>query len=247
MKYSLGISNFLKDISSLPHSLVFLYFFALITEEGFLISPCYSLELCIQMGISFLFSFAFCFSSYFSAIYKASSDNHFAFLHFFFLGMVLIPASCTVSQTSVHSSSGTLSHLVPWIYVPFLGERINLGPRSIRNTCLRISAEEHLFVFKPRAQTETNPCCWMNVCFLDFAFTEDSAFLDSEVYTAVVIPVHLVWAEGLLFCSEDLNPCSVLASQHPLRGWHWRFPCLSCEQRLGWLAMPCFFLEVQHF
>ena len=40
---------------------------------------------------------------------KASSDNHFAFLHFFLLGMVLITASCTMSQTSVHSSSGTLS------------------------------------------------------------------------------------------------------------------------------------------
>ena len=33
----------------------------------------------------------------FSAICEASSDNHFAFLHFFFLGMVLIPASCTMS------------------------------------------------------------------------------------------------------------------------------------------------------
>jgi len=33
------------------------------SEEGFLISPCYSLELCIQMGISLLFSFAFHFSS----------------------------------------------------------------------------------------------------------------------------------------------------------------------------------------
>ena len=32
---------------------------------------------------------------------------HFAFLHFFFLGMVLITASCTMSQTSIHSSSGT--------------------------------------------------------------------------------------------------------------------------------------------
>ena len=32
----------------------------------------------------------------FSAIFKASSDNHFAFLHFFFLGMVLVTASCTV-------------------------------------------------------------------------------------------------------------------------------------------------------
>ena len=38
----------------------------LITVEGFLISPCYSLELCIQMGISFLFSFAFPFSSFLS-------------------------------------------------------------------------------------------------------------------------------------------------------------------------------------
>ena len=45
----------------------------------------------------------------FSAICKASSDNHFAFLHFFFLGMVLITASCTMSWTSIHSSSGTLS------------------------------------------------------------------------------------------------------------------------------------------
>ena len=58
MKCSLGISKFLEETSNLSHSIVFLYFFALITEEGFLISPCYSLELYIQMGISFLFSFA---------------------------------------------------------------------------------------------------------------------------------------------------------------------------------------------
>ena len=63
MKYSLGISNFLEEISSLSHSVVFLYSFALITEEGFLISSCYSLERCIQMLISFLFSFAFHFFS----------------------------------------------------------------------------------------------------------------------------------------------------------------------------------------
>ena len=46
MKYSLGISNFPEEISSLSHSIVFLYFFALITEEVFLISPYYSLQLC---------------------------------------------------------------------------------------------------------------------------------------------------------------------------------------------------------
>ena len=39
MKSSLGIFDFLEEISSLSHSSVFLYFFALITEEGFLISP----------------------------------------------------------------------------------------------------------------------------------------------------------------------------------------------------------------
>ena len=113
MKYSLGISNFLEEISSLSQSIVFLYFFALITEEGVLISPCYSLELCIQMGIS-SFSPLPLASLLFSAICKASSDNHFAFLHLFFLGMVLIPASYTMLQTSVHSSSGTLSSdLIP--------------------------------------------------------------------------------------------------------------------------------------
>ena len=57
----------------------------------------------------------------FSAICKASSDSHFVFLHFFFLGMALITASCTMLWTSLHSFSGTLSirsnHLIPWIYL----------------------------------------------------------------------------------------------------------------------------------
>ena len=72
---------FLKR-SRLSHSVVFLYFFALIAEEAFLISPCYSLELCFQMK-SFLFS-----------------------------GMVLILVSCTVSGISIHSSSGTLVYQI---------------------------------------------------------------------------------------------------------------------------------------
>ena len=107
MKCLLGISNFLEEISSLSDSIVFLYFFALITEEGFLISSCY-LELCIQMDISFLSPLPFT-SLLFSAICKASSDSHFAFLRFFFLGMVLITSSCIMLRTSVHSSSGTVS------------------------------------------------------------------------------------------------------------------------------------------
>ena len=111
MKYSLGVSNFLEELSSLSHSVVFLYFIALITEEGFLISPCFSLELCIQMGVSFLFSFALIFS--FHSVCKASSIHHCVFLHFFFLGMVLITSCCTISQTSACSSTGILSDLIP--------------------------------------------------------------------------------------------------------------------------------------
>ena len=52
MKCSLGVSNFLDKISSLSHSIVFLF---LCTDHwgGLLISPCYSLELCIQICISY--------------------------------------------------------------------------------------------------------------------------------------------------------------------------------------------------
>ena len=93
MKYSLGISNFLEEISSLSHSIAFLYFFALIPEEGFLISPFREIRTlqrdknswssafgCLCLSFSPL-PFA---SLLFSAICKASSDSYCAFLHFFF-------------------------------------------------------------------------------------------------------------------------------------------------------------------
>ena len=50
MKCSSGTSDFLEEIPSLSQSVVFLYFFALIAEEGFLISSCYSLELLGAVG-----------------------------------------------------------------------------------------------------------------------------------------------------------------------------------------------------
>ena len=60
---------------------------------------------CLYLSFSpLLFTFLL-----FIAICKASSASHFAFLHFFSMGMVLMPVSCTMSQTSIHSSSGTLS------------------------------------------------------------------------------------------------------------------------------------------
>ena len=79
------VSNFLEEISSLSHSTVSLYFFALITEEGFFICPCYSLELCIQMCISFLFSFAFSFCLLLSYLLGLLGQPFFLF-PFLFLG-----------------------------------------------------------------------------------------------------------------------------------------------------------------
>ena len=110
--WNVPLPNFLEEIFSISHSVVSLYFFALITEEGFLISP----YLFLEFSDAYIFPFLLCFFTFllFTAIFKASSDSHFAFfLFFFFLGMVLIPVSCTVLRTSIHSSSGTLSCLVP--------------------------------------------------------------------------------------------------------------------------------------
>ena len=89
---SLGISNFLEEISSLSHSIVFLYFFALITGEGFLFLLALlwnSAFRCIYLSFSHL-PLA---SLLFLGIFNTSFDSHFAFLHFFFLGMVLINAA----------------------------------------------------------------------------------------------------------------------------------------------------------
>ena len=65
MKCSLGISNFLKEISSLSHSIDYLFLF-IVHSRKFHISSCYSLELCIQLCISFPLYFAFGFSSFLS-------------------------------------------------------------------------------------------------------------------------------------------------------------------------------------
>ena len=103
LKYYLGVSNFHEEISSLSRSIVFLYFFVLITEEAFLIFLCYSLELCIQKGISFLFFFAFNFSSFLSYLWGFLRQTFCLFLW-----MVLITVSCTMSWTYIHHSSGNL-------------------------------------------------------------------------------------------------------------------------------------------
>ena len=93
--------------------LLFSCFFALIAEEGFLLSLLAILWKSAFRCLYLSFSSLLFTSLLFTAICKASPDSYFAFLHFFSLGMVLIPVSCTMSRTSVHSSSGILSNLVP--------------------------------------------------------------------------------------------------------------------------------------
>jgi len=64
-------------------------------------------------------SFLFCFLLlFFSQLFvRPPQTTILPFLNFFFLGMVLITTSCTMLWTSIRSSSGTLSDLIPWIYL----------------------------------------------------------------------------------------------------------------------------------
>ena len=59
------------------------------------------------------------FTSLFSAIHKPSSDNHFPFLHFFFLGMVLITAPCTVLQAHYTHSINAACGCYCWLSLIF--------------------------------------------------------------------------------------------------------------------------------
>ena len=95
MKCSLAITNFLEEIYSLSHSVVFPCFFELIAQEVFLISPCYPFKLCLQMLIFCFYPLLFS-SLLFAAIYKASLDSHFDFFAFLFLGDGLDSCSCTM-------------------------------------------------------------------------------------------------------------------------------------------------------
>ena len=87
MKCSLGISNFLEEISSLSHSIVFFYFFLHWWLRKVLLSILAVLWNSAFKWVYLSFSPLPLAFLLFSAICKTSSDNNFAFLHFFFLGM----------------------------------------------------------------------------------------------------------------------------------------------------------------
>ena len=98
---------FLKRSLVFPILLFSSIFFALFTKKAFLsfLAILWNSTLrWIYLSFSPL-PFTYLLSS---DVCKASFNNHFAFLHFFFLGMVLNSASYSMLWTSVHSSSGTL-------------------------------------------------------------------------------------------------------------------------------------------
>ena len=115
VKCFLGISNFLDENSSLSHSIISLYFFDYSLKERFFYLFIFWSLLAILWNSAFKwvylsFSPLLFASLVSSAIRKSSSDSHFGFLHFFFLGIVLITPFCSVTNLH-HSASGTLSQI----------------------------------------------------------------------------------------------------------------------------------------
>ena len=81
------------------------------------------------VGCNFPFSLGFLLLFLLQLFEKVSWDNPFAFLLFFFFGMALFAASCTVLWTSIHSSSGALltSHNLLNIWVTSTAYSYGIG------------------------------------------------------------------------------------------------------------------------
>ena len=118
---SLTFLSFIEPIFAWNVPLVFLIFWK--RSLVFPILLFYSISLHWSLRKAFLSLLAILWNSAFrwvylsfyplplaSLLFSALLRQPFCFFDFFFpLGMILIPASCTMSQTSIHSSLGTLS------------------------------------------------------------------------------------------------------------------------------------------
>ena len=109
----------LGKISSLFCSIVFLYFLHCLLGKAFFFLNLFLLFFGTLHSNGYIFPFFLCLSRlfFFHLYVRPPQTSILPFLHFFFLGMVLITASYTMSRTSIHSSSVTLSDLIPWIYL----------------------------------------------------------------------------------------------------------------------------------
>ena len=116
MKCSLSISNFLEEISSLFHYIVFFYLHWSLRKAflSLLAILWNSAFICVYLSFSPLLLA----SLVFSAICKASSDNHCAFLYFFFGGRFSSPSLVQYYEPPpIVLQALCLSDLIPWIYV----------------------------------------------------------------------------------------------------------------------------------
>ena len=105
MKCSLRISNFLEEISSLSHSVVFLYFFALIVEEGFLL---FLLFFGTLHSDAYIFPFLLCFSVlFFSQLFVRPPQTAILLFCISFpwgWSWSLSPVQCHEPRSIVHSA-----------------------------------------------------------------------------------------------------------------------------------------------
>ena len=87
---------------------------------------------------AYIFPFVLCFSLLFTAICKASPDSHFAFLHFFSMGMVLIPVGPLKARTEFVSffSSPNPQHRICYL--------ADTGPG---HACMRAKCFSHVQLF----------------------------------------------------------------------------------------------------
>ena len=146
MKYYLDTTNFLEEISSLSHSIVS----SILCIVHLRRSPCYSPELCIQLGISLPFSLSFT-SLLFSSICKASSENHFALLHFFFLQNGFDHCFLYNVKTSVDSFPGIVSECLSPLQFSYSVMSNSLLPHGMQHTRLPCPSSS------PRAYSNSSP------------------------------------------------------------------------------------------
>ena len=121
MKCSLGISNFLEEISSLSHSVVFLYFFALITEEDFFYLSLLFFGILHSNG--YIFPFLLCFLLlFFSQLFVSPPKTAILLFSFLFLGDGLDPFLLyNVNESlSIVYQALCLSDLVPSLYISLM-------------------------------------------------------------------------------------------------------------------------------
>ena len=169
MKCSLGISNFLEESSSLSQSVLFLYFFALIAEEGFLISSCYSLELCIQMLLSFLLCISLLF---FSQLFVRPPQTAILFFCIYFpwgWSWSLFPVQCYFANKDLSSQSYGFFSSHVWMWE--LDYKESWAPKKLEKTlespldCKEMQAvhpkgnQSWIFIGRTDAESET-PILW---------------------------------------------------------------------------------------